>query len=325
MDDTSTARPGYDDLPLLPGTTVRSAWGHYGADDQLGALNLLTPEVVSAAAAEVRTGRRFSLSMPLTQPDPPFYGRRPYRHSVVDTMPGVVVDDSLDGFYPQAGSQLDALAHFSHPVHGFYNGHTREQVAAGALGIDGPGGVGIVTRGVLLDVARWAQDRGGPLEPGAPISAEVLEETARTQGVRLQRGDALCVRTGWVEGYRRAGADERARWSAESVAGTLTAPGLAPGAGIARLVWESGVSVLAVDNPGVEPAPTPMVDGRFDLDALCHIRVMVALGVQLGELFDLEALSEDCAADRRWTFLFVSAPLRIPGGIGTPCNALAVR
>lgn len=320
-----SSRPAYADLPELSGSTIRSAWGVYGADDQLGALNLLTPERVAAAARTVISGERFSLGLPLNLPDPPFYGRRAFEHHVIDTYPGMVVDDSLDSFYPQSSSQIDGLSHFAHPVHGFYNEHTREQVGAGALGIDVQGAVGIVGRGVLLDVARWAEAQGEPLGASTSISADVLRHTAAWHGVDFRSGDIVCLRTGWMSRYLAASTAERADLAVASLDGSLPFPGLAPGDGVAELAWDSGFALLAVDNPGVEPGPTPQVDGRMSVEDLCHVRVMVALGVQLGEFFVLDDLASACALDGRYEFLFTSAPLRIPGGIGTPANAVAVR
>jgi hypothetical protein len=120
-------RPSYDELPVLEGTSLRTAWGQYGETDELGAVNLLTAERVRAAAYSVITGERFSLGLPLHMPDPPIYGREPFQHKVYTTMPNIT-DDRLDSFFPQGSSQWDALAHFAHPTKGFYNGFTMADV-----------------------------------------------------------------------------------------------------------------------------------------------------------------------------------------------------
>src|SRR6202012_3941875 len=97
------------------------------------------------------------------------------------------------------------------------------------------------------------------------------------------------------------------------------------GAAAARLLWDRGVVALAVDNPTVEPQPTRNAAGQATLEDLCHTNVMVALGIILGEFFDFGPLSEACRADGRYEFLFTSSPLWVPGGVGSPPNALAIR
>ncbi|AFR49485.1 cyclase family protein [Gordonia sp. KTR9] len=324
-------RPPFDDLPLLEGMKIRSAWGHYGSKDSLGAVNLITEDVVRAAAALVHSGERFVLSMPLSMPDPPFFGREPLKHESFSTYQDVT-DDRLDNFYPQAGSQWDALGHHGYPAErGFYNGRTEADVLEkGELGIDGPAARGLVTRGVLLDVPRHLERSGVDYSPDSrfEIGADLLADIARSQGVELRTGDILCVRTGWVGYYK--GLDEGARRNLAEASHRLAfeTPGLGPAEGIGRLVWESGIVAVAVDNPGVEPFPPPMVTEPQpgpDTENLVHTQLLTALGVHLGEFFDFDALAEACAADGRYDFLLTSAPLWIDGGIGSPPNALAIR
>ncbi|ETA04654.1 MULTISPECIES: cyclase family protein [Gordonia] len=324
-------RPAYDDLPFLDGMKIRSAWGHYGATDALGALNLITPDVVRAAADLVHSGERFVLSMPLSLPDPPFFGREPLKHESFTTYPDVT-DDRLDNFYPQSGSQWDALGHHGYPAErGYYNGRTEADVLEkGELGIDGPASRGIVTRGVLLDVPRHLEKTGqayGP-EKRFEISADLLAEIAAAQGVELRAGDILCVRTGWVGYYKGLDAAARRDLAEASHRLAFETAGLGPAEGIARLVWETGTVAVAVDNPGVEPFPPPMVlepQPGPDTENLVHTHLLTALGVHLGEFFDLDALAEACAADGRYDFLLTSAPLWVDGGIGSPPNAIAIR
>jgi kynurenine formamidase len=323
-------RPKYDDLPHLEGTTLPSAWGQYGEGDELGAVNLLTPERVRAASAEcVRTGERFVLQLPLHLPDPPFFGREPLHHEIFATPP-TGTDDKLDNFYPQASTQWDGLGHFVYPpTEQFYNGFTYQDVLEGRhLGIDQPAARGIVGRGVLADVPRYLEQQGRPLAPDQTFSidADLLQATLDHQGTTLRPGDVLCVRTGWLGHYKSLDADGRREVSEASHRLAFGAPGLAPADGIARLVWDNGIVALAVDNPGVEPSPPPMAPaGGPDYDNICHTRVMVLLGVHLGEFFDLDDLAAACAVDGRYEFLLVSAPLRITGGAGSPPNAVAIR
>jgi kynurenine formamidase len=321
-------RPEYTGRPTMPGTEIPCAWGMYGDDDQRGAINLLTQERVAAAAGLVRTGEQFALGLPLDEPNPPFFGRQPLRHEVTQPMPGVSLDDKLDSFFPQAGSQWDALAHFGHPQAGFYNKVSVDQILSdGALGIQNLAATGIVGRGVLLDVARYLAGRDDSYAPNVryEISAEVLRATALAQGVEFAEGDIVCVRTGWVGWYKQQSAAVRAQLMESSLHYSIEIPGLAPADGIAALAWKEGFALLALDNPTVEPSPIVMDENGPRLDELCHTRVMVALGINLGEFFDLDALADACAADGRYDFLLTSAPLHVRGGVGSPPNALAIR
>jgi kynurenine formamidase len=322
------ARPSYADLPSMPGTTVPCAWSAYGEGDQLGALNLVTEEVSRDALSEARTGQSFALQLPLDVPGPPLFGRQAYVHHV--TSDEHSVDDRLDSFFPQSSSQWDALGHALHPVGGLYGGHSvNDVVERGALGIDNVAARGVVTRGVLLDVPRHVVAQGGTWNPASriQIDATLLKDTAAWANVRLQTGDVLCVRTGWVGHYKAFDQQQRQEFAQESLKLNFQCPGLAPADGIAELVWESGVVAIATDNPGVEPFIPPLLpdNSGVDSDALCHTRLTVALGVMLGEMWDLDPLAEACAADGRYTFLLTSAPLYVPGGIGSPPNAIAIR
>ncbi len=105
----------------------------------------------------------------------------------------------------------------------------------------------------------------------------------------------------------------------------LRTPGLGPGAAIAEWLWDHGVAALAVDNPGVEPFPvTVALPAGGGINDSLHTRVLAMLGIPLGEFFDLDRLAATCEAQQRYEFLFTSAPLGIPGGIGSPPNALAL-
>jgi kynurenine formamidase len=315
--------PSYRDLP------EGCAWDVL--DPQLGSLQRLTPERVAAAGALVRSGRRFSLNLPLDLPDPPFFGREAMRHEVFDLLPGQVLDDRLDNFYPQASTQWDAFSHYAHSSRGFFGGVDADGVRAGRLGIDAWARIGIAGRGVLLDVARHAAAAGEPVasDDATVITPELLDGTAAAQGVELQTGDILCVRTGWIGYYRgldRAGRERLSAGSRDFTFENFRTPGLGPGPALAEYLWDHGIAALAVDNPGVEPFP-PWVamGGEMIPDDSVHTRVLAMLGIPLGEFFDFDGLADDCAGDGTYEFLFTSAPLVIPGGIGSPPNALALK
>jgi kynurenine formamidase len=316
-------RPRYRELP------DGCAWDVL--DPELGSLERLTPERVAAASRLVRSGRRFSLNLPLDLPDPPFFGREALRHEVFEMLPGQVLDDRLDNFYPQASTQWDSFGHYAHAGRGFFGGVDADGVRAGRLGIDSWARAGIAGRGVLLDVARHAEVRGEPLaiDEAAIVDPDLLAGAAAAQGVELRDGDILCVRLGWIAYYRGLDDDARVRLSNGSRDFTFEhfrIPGLGPGPALAEFLWDHGVAALAVDNPGIEPFP-PWVatGGEMVPDDAVHTRVLALLGIPLGEFFDFDALADDCAADGVYEFLFTSAPLAIPGGIGSPPNALAIK
>jgi len=159
------------------------------------------------------------------------------------------------------------------------------------------------------------------------VTPELLDQTAADQGVEVRDGDVCCVRVGWLSWYRTLDADGRQQVSDASRSFVdLRTPGLGPGPAIAEWLWDHGVAALAVDNPGVEAFPvTAALPPGGGIDDSLHARVLALLGIPLGELFDFDALADDCAQTGSYEFCFTSAPLRIPGGIGSPPNALAIR
>lgn len=308
-------RPAYRDLPN------GRAWELL--DPRLGSLALLTPDRVAAAALLVRTGRRFALDLPLDQPDPPFFGREPMRHEVFPLMDHVL-DDRLDNFYPQGSTQWDGFGHYAHSHDGYFMGRSAETVQGDAPGIEAWAESGIAGRGVLLDIARQVDIAG---DSSFTITTDLLDATAAAQGVALEVGDVLCVRTGWLQWYRSIGRDARVALAESSrTYEGLRIPGVGPGPAVAEWCWDHGVAAIAADNPTVEPfPPSAGVSGEFGMDDMVHVRVMTELGIPLGEFFDFDALAEDCAGDGVYEFLFTSKPLGIPGGIGSPPNAMALK
>ena len=312
----NVALPDYDDLPLVPGLDVRHAWDVFGRDDVLGSINLVTPERVAAAAASVTTGELIPLDLPLDQPNPPLFGRRPYHHVVV-ALNRHEMDDHLDDFHPQGSTQWDALSHVRCREHGFWGGRTQNPT-------DGPNGLGIhqwaehgiAGRGVLIDVAGWLAER----EPGydalvpRPITADEILATLDAQGVTPETGDIWCVRTGWVPAYLALDHAQRVPYATDP-----TFAGLRADEEMARTIWNAHPAALCCDNPAVEVVP-----GDPSIGSL-HRRLLPTLGTALGEMFDFERLAAACRADGRWTFFFVAAPLNLPDGLGSPGNAVAIR
>lgn len=314
--------PTYAELPCRADAPAGSSWGVFGDEDEHGTLNFLGPEQVVAAASLIRTGKLFPLNLDVGLPAPALFHRHSPRHELFHfpTGPGITVDDYVDGFYLQGSSQWDALRHFGDAEHGFYNGATLDEASGpdGRLGIERMAGRGIAGRGVLLDVARLLEAEGVAYDPFdfVPIGPELLRRTAEAQEVELRPGDILLLRTGWVEAY--CDLDEEARIAlAES-----GAPGSAGlhGDDVPGFLWDRRIAAVAADNPALE-ASRPGTGPDLDL----HVALIARLGMPVGELWDLGALAQDCAADRRYDMFLTSAPLNLKGGAGSPPNALAVK
>jgi kynurenine formamidase len=313
--------PKYSELPLNETLNLRYAWGVFGDDDQLGRINLLTPDAVLAARDEVRRGAVFSLSLPLDIPTREPYdtdgpGRKSYRHTILKMGRGGQ-DDYLDGFYLQGSTQWDSLRHIRAREFGYYNGITDEAEEGGdKLGIENWARHGIVGRGVLADVGRWAEKQGRPLSPneGTSIMVDDLVATLESENVQLRDGDILMVRTGYIEAYLEMSEEERLAHG-----GRPDHPGLYPGPEMAEFLWDSGAAAVVADNLAVEVVPGSPKIGYL------HRSLIPLLGFAVGEYFDLGALARDSEQDGCYTSLFTAAPLNLPGGVGSPGNALAIK
>jgi kynurenine formamidase len=310
------ALPPYRDLPVADEHgDYRHAWDHFPPDDNYGCLRNLTPEARLRGLATVTQGTVVCISLPLDQPDPPMFNREPLKHTIFAPARNSL-DDRLDNFFPQASTQWDGFRHVRAREFGFFTGHQGDFAEKDdRLGIGHWSRTGIIGRGVLLDVSEKFRDmvRRGAEEEDCVIDADLLEAAATDAGVEVSRGDVLCVRTGWMEHYRSASPERRAE-----LAGQRRWPGLAGSTQVAERLWDWGVAAVTADNPAVELGP-----GRPEYGSL-HRRLIPLLGIPLGELFDFEDLAAGCARLGRAEFLFVGVPLYVPGGVGSPGNALAV-
>ena len=329
--------PGQPEVdPSVPTIdTVRSLaerysnWGRWGADDELGTLNHISPSDVVAASGLVRHGRVFSLAIPVDEygPQSGGFGRfNPIHLMIRDgnaAATGTVVRDFYGGrdrwirgtddllILPlQSGTQWDALAHIVFDDH-IYNGyHATDVGSKGAIRNDiAKTRDRIVGRGVLLDIPR---SKGRPwLDPGEPIHATDLEACAEAQCVAIGRGDIVLIRTGQMAQCRADGS-----WG--SYAG-----GAAPGLALDTVGWihDREIAAIATDTWGAEVLPNETPDVFQPL----HIVLIVHMGLLIGEIFDLEELAADCADDGRYEFLFTAPPLPITGGVGSPVNPIAIK
>jgi kynurenine formamidase len=314
--------PSYEQLPVRAGAPARSSWGVFGDDDQAGTINLLTPNEVLAAAKLIRTGKTFSLNWDLEQPDPPLSGRRALQHTIHRDAVGT--DDYYDCFYTQRSSQWDSLCHIRHPEHGFYNGCTPEQVTGqpgSRNGIDNWARRGITGRYILADIGRARELAGNPLDQKAAegIGPDEIEATLSAAGVSPRQGDILMLRFGWISWYEQASAADRAY--AAGPPGEIGTPGLAHQEAVAQWLWDHHFAAVVTDSPALEMLP---IDAS-SLNTFLHIRIIALLGIAIGELFQLDQLAADCAADGVYEGMFAAAPLNKVGGSGSPANALAIK
>ncbi len=314
--------PSYSELPTRAGAPQGAAWGVFGDDDEVGTINLQTPDRVVAAASSIKTGKVFALNLPINIPDPPLFTRGKHSHTVkIFPTAEFVLDDYLDNFYPQASSQWDALAHVKHPVHGAYNGIPDAQITGRGgmrLGIDNPARRGIAGRGVLADVARYYDRVGKSINftKAESIPLEDVQATLDDAGITLHAGDVLLIRIGWTKFYLSASAQIKEELSRETVV-----PGIEGTERVARWLWDSHLAAVASDSPALEALPKAAGN---EMEFL-HFHMLAFFGMPIGEMWNLEGLADDCAADGRYDFFITSAPLNIPGGVGSPPNALAIK
>lgn len=317
--------PDFADLPIKPDYPPHSAWGVFGDDDQIGTLNLLTPERVAAAARLVKTGQVFAMNWELEQPNPPLFNRADLRHTINRRRKNVF-DDVYDNFNTQSSSQWDGLRHFGHRQYGFYNGVTEEQIADQANahnGIHHWARRGVAGRGVLIDFQRFAAAHDIAFNPGERygITPEQLQAAADWQGLRFQTGDILMMRTGWIEWYCGLSAEQRTQIAQP---GALQIAGLEQGEDSLRFLWDNHFAAIASDNPPFEALP-PATPDKDENPGMMHGTIIGLWGMPIGEMFQLDALAAACAADGRYEFFFTAAPLNKLGGVASPPNALAIR
>ena len=303
-----------------------SNWGRWGADDVLGTLNFLDDAKRREGAALVRRGVSFSLAQRFEADGPQKGWRRRTNpvHTMLDT--GLDAERGTQGFphgiggaddvvfMPlQASTQWDGLGHiFDHGV--AWNGRRAGDVVTSegdrVTGIETASGR-IAGRGVLLDVGR-ALGIDGELPDGFAITVQHLEETIAVQGetASVGRGDLLLVRTGRLARARREG------WG--DYAG-----GPAPGLSFTTAEWlhDAEIAAIATDTWGFEVRPNEFDDAFQPL----HQVAIPHIGLFLGEMWDLDALAADCAADGRYEFWLTADPLPVTGAVGAPVAPIAVK
>ncbi|MET9531107.1 MULTISPECIES: cyclase family protein [unclassified Streptomyces] len=291
-------------------------WGRWGADDEIGTLNLITDEVAREAAATVRTGRRVPLAIALEQ-DGVQTGMIPGRvnplHAMVQINQElfgtgtVATSDDFVTMSLQTGTHWDALTHASHSGK-LYNGRPAESITAhGGAEFSGIGTVRhVMSRGVLLDVARArGVDR---LEGGRAVTPEDLEAAEALAGTEVRAGDIVLVRTGQIQLYL----------SGDRNGYTYPSPGLS----IRTPEWFHARDVAAVANDTVTFEIFP--PESEDLWLPVHALHLVEMGMPQGQNWNLEELSTACAEMDRYSFLLSATPEPFTGGTGAPVAPVAL-
>ena len=314
--------PSYAQLPVRAGAPAGAAWGVFGDQDEVGTINLLTPARVLASKASIKSGKVFSLNLPIDVPNPPLFTRQAHRHTIKNFGGAMefVLDDYLDNFYPQASSQWDALCHVMHPELGAYNGVPKNEITGRGgkrLGIDNLAKRGIAGRGVLADIARYYESVGKSIDymTAQSIPLEDLEATLKYQKSPLRNGDILLIRTGWTEFYYGLSDMQKEELARETVV-----PGIEGSDRVAKWLWDHHLAAVAADSPALEALPKPEGNAEF-----LHFHMLAFFGMPIGEMWNLEELAADCARDKQYEFFVTSAPMHIPGGVGSPPNALAIK
>jgi hypothetical protein len=324
-----------------------SNWGEFGDDDQLGRLNLLTPENTRRAALEIREGLRFCLSLPLDVPStaatnprrlPPALKPVLRDGAVVFNMPmntfdagntGVVSDDAVL-VYNQHSSQWDAFAHMgalfdadgdgvAEPIQ--YNGHSvldaggrarSGELGAWNLGIEHMARHCVQGRGVMINL------RNHYGLASHAVSYDDLMRILERDGVEVEAGDLVCLYTGYADKLLEL---------REQVPADLprTHCPAFDGRDQRLLQWitDSGLAVLVCDNRAVEFEHGPLPAGSSGPGLPLHEHCLFKLGVHLGEMWYLTELARWLQANGRYRFFLSAPPLHMPGAVGSPANAIA--
>jgi len=282
-----------------------SNWGRWGKDDHLGTLNLITAARRKQALGLVKDGTAISLAHTLDKdpfPDNP----RPIGQTMTLDTAGHAMDLYSIWYHGSTITHIDALCHYSFEGK-LFNGFDRARIVQGVgcpdNGVENQK-AGIMTRGIIVDLPRMRNV--AYLEPGTPVYAADLEAWEKYAGVKIGPGDAVFLRTGrWVQRAQKGPwnvAREAAGWHASV------------------MPWLKQRDIAVLGNDAVNDVQPSGVDGNA---RPIHQLAIVAIGLPLVDVMDLEAAAEYAARIRRWEFLLTAAPVPVPGGTGFPLNPIA--
>lgn len=300
-----------------------SNWGRWGMDDELGTVNHITDKRRARAAALARTGKTFSLALPLGAIglQPPGDRRLDPHHVMLQTgtdlmagvQPGQVggwgYADDMVTMALQCATHWDGLGHAFYNYR-MYNDRPCVEVHAGGAdhnAIDRWRDQ-IATRGVLVDLARMMGVEC--LEFGHRITEQEVETALQRQRVQVEPGDVLVLRTGNMRRARQGGGWDRYTYSDE------------PGIGLDLLPWlhARDIAGVAADTWAMEVIPS-----GASIWLPVHAVAIVHMGLLIGENFVLEELADDCASDGVYEFFLCAPPLPFEKAVGGPVNPLAIK
>ena len=278
-------------------------WGRWGADDERGTMNLITEEKTREAATLVRRGITVSLA------------HNPMADEAVDnpdaafnhTMSQSLRSDTYEFTYHGYGvSHIDSLCHF------LWNDRLYNDILPSESTPDGCGKLGIqnlktgiVTRGILLDIARL---KDVPyLEPETPIYVEDIEAWEQEAGVTVSPGDVIFVRTG--------------RWARRAELGPWQISNSSAGLHASVLPWIKDRGVAFVGSDAATDVMPSMVEG---IRQPVHTMLIAGFGTNIFDNMDLEALADRAAQENRWEFMITAGPIPVEGGTGSPLNPIAI-
>ena len=282
-----------------------SNWGRWGKDDQRGTLNLITPDTRKQALKLVREGLAVSLAHTVDK-DPAPDSPRPLGQQMTLDAGGHAMDLYSIWYHGSVITHIDSLCHYS--LDGkLYNGFDGSKIA------DGPGcpenGVerqkdGMMMRGILVDLPLL---RKVPyLEPGAAVYPSDLEAWERFANIKIGKGDAVFLRTG--------------RWKRRDEKGAWNVAREAAGWHASVMPWLKQRDIALLGNDAVNDVQPSGVEGN---GRPIHQLAIVAMGLPLIDVMDLEAVAVEAARLRRWEFLVTAAPVPVKGGTGFPLNPIA--
>lgn len=331
----STIFPTRHDLPDLPNAPKGAAWV-WGEQDQLGRLNLLTPTRVMAAKTEIRTGEIVPVNLPLDVPATPSFERQPFKHTIKPLVENFAYDDVYE-LNTQSGTQWDGFRHFVHPPSGMFYNRARGSDFLGEnanlkCSIHYWAEHGIAGRGVLLDFRGYAEKKGIRYDAYEyyKITYDQLYACGKDQGIDIRPtaqggdikpGDMLFVRMGWKQAYDSMAPEKRhemaTRPHQRGPDSKLRYAGIAQEEQILDWLHDCYFAAVAGDAPSFEAWP---LKEPFSL----HEHILALWGMPLGEMLDLERLTEKCREQNRWFFFFTSAPANTKGGVGSHVNGMAI-
>ena len=292
-----------------------SNWGRWSKDDQMGAVNLITPAKRKQAASLVKEGASFSLArnaeMEKAVDNPSPIVRQMTRTGVLNpasqTPPesGGSGDTFFISYHGYVHTHMDSLCHFFFKGK-MYNGFSQTEVTEQGAGKNAILNFknGIVTRGVLMDIARL---KGVDyLEPGTRIYPEDLDAWEKKAHVKVGPGDVVFVRTG--------------RWARREAKGPWPiSEGLA-GLYITCAKWLHSRDVAILGGDGAQDVRPSGIDS---IQQPIHTLVLVAMGMPIFDNCDLELISKEAAKRQRWEFLLTASPAAVPGATGSVLNPIA--